>query len=279
MTQRQKTTIKNTILIVLLGIGAILMLFPFYVTVVNALKTPEQSAQSFFSLPKTFYLGNIKGIIENAKFFTYLRNSLVITIVAVASIIIIAPTVSYAISRNMKQSKFYRIIYFMFVGGVFIPFQVLMLPITRLVTNYGLNNQLGLILLYVTFGLTQGVFLCVGYLKSIPIELDEAAEIDGGNVFQTYRYIIFPLMKPIMSTLVILNSLWIFNDFLLPILILNRSSDMWTLPLFQYNFQGQYTFNYNMAFASYLFTIVPMLILYMFMQRYIAKGLTEGAIK
>lgn len=279
MTQKAKTRIKNVLLTVFLGFGALLILFPFYVTIVNALKTPEQSAQNFFSLPKTFYLGNIQSILQDANFFKYLRNSVVITVVAVASIVIIAPMVSYAISRNMKHNIFYRIIYFMFVGGVFIPFQVLMLPITRLVTNYGINNQLGLILLYITFGLTQGVFLCVGYLKSIPIELDEAAEIDGGTVYQTYRYIVLPLMKPIMSTLIILNSLWIFNDFMLPILVLNRSSDMWTLPLFQYNFQSQYTFNYNMAFASYLFTIVPMLVLYIFMQRYIAKGLTEGAIK
>ncbi|WP_440897590.1 carbohydrate ABC transporter permease [Amphibacillus sp. Q70] len=242
----------------------------------TALKSPEESAQNFFAPPTSLYLDNIIEIVTNENFFTYFFNSIFITVLSVGAIALIVPMVSYAISRNMHSNKYYKSIYFMFVIGIFVPFQVLMLPITNLASKLGLMNQWGLILFYITFGLTQGIFLFVGYLKSIPLELDEAAKMDGCNIIQTFFYIIFPVVKPMTATIVILNTLWVFNDFLLPILILNRSSSLWTLPLFQYNFQSQYTFDYNLAFASYLFTIIPMLIIFIVMQKHIVKGLTSG---
>jgi raffinose/stachyose/melibiose transport system permease protein len=140
-------------------------------------------------------------------------------------------------------------------------------------------NQFGMILLYSTFSLGQGVFLFVGYYKSIPVELEEAASIDGTGILGTFFKIVYPLTKPMTITVIILNTLWIWNDFLLPLLVLNKSATMWTLPIYQYNFKSAYTFDFNLAFASFLFSIIPMIILYAFLQKYIIEGLTAGAIK
>lgn len=163
--------------------------------------------------------------------------------------------------------------------GLFIPSQVIMLPVTKLMTNLNLLNRTGLILLYLAFSLTQGVFLFVNYIKGLPYEIEESAFMDGCNVFQTYTRIVLPLIKPMISTLLIMDLLWIWNDFMLPLLILNRSQELWTLPLFQYNFKTEYSFDYTMAFTAYLMSMLPMLIVYCLGQKHIIKGLTAGSVK
>ena len=179
----------------------------------------------------------------------------------------------------MKTHKYFKVIYVLILLSMFAPFQALMTPLTQLCTKLGIMNQGGLILIYLAFSLGQGVFLFSGYYGSIPLELEEAATIDGCTITQTFFRIVFPLAKPMTVTIIILNTLWIWNDFLLPLLILNKSADMWTLPLYQYNFKSAYTFDYNLAFASFLFSIVPMIIMYIALQRNIIEGLTAGAVK
>lgn len=258
---------------------AIVVLFPIYVTVVTAFKTTAESTQNFFALPGSFYLGNFQQIMSDEHFWDYVKNSLMITIVAVGLISITVPMVSYAISREMKTHKYFKVIYVLILLSMFAPFQALMTPLTQLCTKLGIMNQGGLILIYLAFSLGQGVFLFSGYYGSIPLELEEAATIDGCTTTQTFFRIVFPLAKPMTVTIIILNTLWIWNDFLLPLLILNKSADMWTLPLYQYNFKSAYTFDYNLAFASFLFSIVPMIIMYIALQRNIIEGLTAGAVK
>jgi raffinose/stachyose/melibiose transport system permease protein len=186
---------------------------------------------------------------------------------------------SYAIAREQKRHAYFKIIYIAILLSMFAPFQALMTPLTQLCTKFGMTNQAGLVLIYIAFSLGQGVFLFTGYYNSIPLELEEAAQIDGCTTTQTFFRIVFPLAKPMTVTIIILNTLWIWNDFLLPLLILNKSSTMWTLPLYQYNFKSAYTFDYNLAFASFMFSIVPMIILYICLQKNIIEGLTAGAIK
>lgn len=141
-------------------------------------------------------------------------------------------------------------------------------------------HQGGLIVLYITYSLTQGVFLYQGYLRTvIPGEVEEAARIDGSGILTTYTRIIFPMMKPMTGTIIILNSLWIWNDFLMPLLVLNRSNAYWTLPLFQYNFKSQYAFEFNLAFATFVLSIAPIIVIYACFQKHIIAGLTSGAIK
>ncbi len=166
---------------------------------------------------------------------------------------------------------------FMDVTPAFLIFTPLFLPVVK---TFGMSPiQFGLILVYTAFALGQGVFLFVAYYKSIPLELEEAAIIDGCSTSGTFFRIVFPLAKPMTITVVILDVLWIWNDFMLPLLLLNKSAENWTLPLYQYNFKSSYTFDYNLAFASFLFSIIPMMIVYICLQKYIIAGLTAGAVK
>ena len=274
---KKNKAVKAITLFVLI-IGALLIIIPIYLTVATAFKSPEQSAQNFLALPDSLYLENFKEVMSDKNFMVFVGNSVMVTIVSVAVIVIFVPMVSYSISKN-GSSKFYKFVYMLFVAGIFVPFQMLIVPLVKLLSNMHLMHQGGLILCYIAFSLTQGVFLFVGYLKSIPSELQEAAKIDGCNELQTFYRIIFPLSKPMLATIGILNTLWIWNDFLLPLIVLNKSQSYWTLPLFQYNFKTTYAFDYNLACASFIFSIVPVALLYVFLQKYVIQGLTAGAVK
>lgn len=258
---------------------AIIVIFPIYVTFATAFKTTEESTKNFFSWPQNIYIGNFIKVMADEHFWDYIKNSVLITVISVVVTGIMIPMVSFSIARLMKKYKYFKVIYLVFVLSLFAPFQVLMVPLTQLCTKLGLMNQVGIILIYCAFALGQGVFLFVGYYKSIPVELEEAAVIDGCTTTQTFFKIVFPLAKPMTMTVIILNTLWIWNDFLLPLLILNKSAANWTLPLYQYNFKSAYTFDYNLAFASFMFSIVPMIIMYICLQKNIIEGLTAGAVK
>ena len=188
------------------------------------------------------------------------------------------PLVSYAIARNFKK-KYYRLIYVLFISGAFVPFTVVMVPQIKLMSYLNAMNSYGLILLYWVFALSEGCLLTVSYVNSIPKELDEAAFIDGAGVGRTFFTIIYPMMKPIVSAVMIMDALWIWNDFQLPLLMLNASQDMWTLPLFEYNFKNKYSTNYTLAFAAFLLSSLPILVFYLLAQKQIINGLTTGAVK
>lgn len=260
-------------------IGICLVAFPVYMVFVTAFKTTEESAISFFALPSSFYLGNFIEVMSDKNFYHYFINSIGITLGSVGIIAVYIPMVGYAISRNQKSNRYFKFLYMYLVLGIFIPFQVFMIPLTQMMTSLKMLNQFGLIMLYVTFGLCEGVFLFVAYLKSVPLEIEEAAYIDGCSTLQIFFRIVYPIAKPMTATIAILDTLWIWNDFLLPVLILNRSAESWTLPLYQYNFKSAHLFRYNLAFAAFMFSIVPMMIIYVFLQKHIIEGLTAGAIK
>ncbi len=263
---------------ILLACGLTLILFPLYLVVINSFKSLEEAGRNFFALPSTLRPDNFIELFTNSNYWIFLRNSLKITVISVALILIFVPSVSYAIARNFER-KYYKAVYFYLLMGLFIPSQVIMLPVTKMMTRLNLLNHEGLIVLYAAFSLTQGVFLFVNYIRGLPYEIEESAQIDGCSVFQTYVRIVLPLVKPMISTLLIMDTLWIWNDFMLPLLILNRTQNIWTLPLFQYNFKTEYSFNYTLAFSAYLLAMLPMLIIYCLGQKYIIKGLTAGSVK
>ncbi len=259
--------------------GCLMIAAPLYITVITAFKTREESTANFFSFPKSFYLGNFQEIIEKQNYFQYLGNTVMITVLSLLLMVIIIPSLSYALSRNMRQSKIYRFSYIYLVIGLFVPFQVVMIPLVKIASSLHMSNVWGLIVLNLVFALRDGVFLFVAYMDSIPRELEESAYIDGASVLQTYLQIVFPLVKPMTATLMILNGLSVWNDFMLPLLLLNKSKASWTLQLFQYNFKTTYSFDYNLAFASFLLSMLPIMIVYVFAQKYIIQGLTTGAVK
>lgn len=272
-------TLRTALIYIFLIIGLIIILFPFYITIITAFKTTSESAANFFAFPKSFYLDNFKAVLQKANYFTYFFNSVAITVVAVVFILLLTTMCAYAISRNMNHSKYHKAIYYYLLFGIFVPFQAVMVPLVKYTGDLRLNNQTGLVLLHITFAASQAIFLLVNYIRSVPSDLESAALIDGCTIQGAYWRIVLPLIRPMLMTILVLNAMWIWNDFLMSLLILNKSPNTWTIPLFQYNFKSQYTFDYNMAFASYLVAMVPIMIIYAFVQRYIVSGLTQGAVK
>lgn len=269
----------NAITFTILIIGALCMIFiPIYLTLIASFKTGEDTIANFFSFPKTFFIDNYKTVF-NSGFISYFFNSIEITLFSVILILLVVPLGSYAIMRN-KDSKLFKIVYYMCLLGLFVPFQVFMLPLTTVAAHLHAMNKIGLIFIYAALTVPQTMFLYIGYMKAnLPQELEEAAAIDGCGKLKTYVNIVFPLLKPINATIIILNALWIWNDFLLPFLILGGDDSQWTIPLFQYNFVAANQMNYGPMFALYISSMVPIIIVYMIFQRNIIGGMTAGSIK
>ena len=263
---------------VVIALGLILILAPLYVVIVNTFKDLEEASKGFFALPQSLNFQNYEELFSKNNFWNYVKNSAYITVISIVLVIIINPAVSYAIARNFRR-RYYKAVYFYIILGLFIPFQVIMLPVTKIMTNMDLLSPNGLILLYAALSLSKGVFMFVNYIQSLPYEVEEAARIDGCNAFQVYTKIVLHLIGPMLATLIVMDTLWFWNDFQLPLMILNKSPDYWTLPLFQYNFKSEYSFNYTMAFTAYFMCMFPVLIVYALGQKYIISGLTAGAVK
>lgn len=259
--------------------GIMLMIIPLIVTIVSSFKPTAEITGNFFGFPKEFTLDNYQRLFQDG-ISQYFFNSSLLTVVGVGLIVAVVPMAAFSIARHMKRSKAFAIMYIFLIIGIFVPFQVIMLPMTKLMSVLDLNNHVGLILLYLAYAIPQTLFLYVGYIKAIvPEDMDEAAAIDGCDKFTMYWKIIFPLLKPMHATVLIINALWIWNDFLLPLLVLNKDQNLWTLPLFQYNYQGMYFSDYGPSFASYVVGIIPILIVYLIFQKNIISGMTSGAVK
>lgn len=172
-----------------------------------------------------------------------------------------------------------RYFYYFLIIGLFVPFQAKMIPLIMIASKLGMMNVAGIIILYIAGSTCEGVFLCAGYLQSIPPDMEEASYIDGAGFFRTYWQVILPLMKPILATVAIQNALWVWNDFQLPLLVLNKSSKFWTLILYVYNFKTAYQTDFGLIFASFLISMLPIMVFYVCMQKQIIGGLTSGAVK
>lgn len=277
MRINMKKTGKNLFVLLALLPGILLIIFPMYVTIVTAFKTPQESGSSFFALPSSFFLGNFISVLNKSYYFRYILNTAVILVCSVIVELLIVPMAAYSIQRNNR--KYYRFLYIFIVCGLFVPFQVRMVSLVQMMSQLHLMSKLGMVFLYLAATTPPGVFLITGYLKSVPEQIEEAAYMDGSSYGATYFKVVFPLLKPILSTLLIKDSLFIWNDFQLPLIILNGSTKSWTLQLFQYNFKSQYSFDYNLAFASFIMTMLPILILYILIQKNIVAGLSAGAVK
>lgn len=261
---------------VLLGL---LFLSPFYIILVNSFKTKKEFLLTTLSLPEVATLENYAKAIEKMNFASAFKNSLIITVTSILLIIIFSSMAAWMLVRtNNKTSKF---IFYSFVAAMLIPFQSVMLPLVDLFGKNHLNlinTYTGIIFMYIGFGASLSVFLFHGFIKSVPRELEEAAMIDGCNKFQSFWYIVFPLLKPITLTVAILNGMWIWNDFLLPSLVLQKKS-LRTIPLSTKYFFGTYQADWTLAMAGLVLAILPIVIFYFFAQKHIIKGAMEGAIK
>ena len=251
---------------------------PFYLTIVSAFKTNTELNNNFFGLPQGLYLENFQVIVNKPTFWIALSNSLQVTLIGLGGCAVLLPMASYPIARRMGTSRAYRFLYFFMVAGLFVPFVVRMMPVIKLLNSMGIADQRGLMLLYLGGATCEGVFLITGYLASVPTDLEEAAYIDGASTVQVFTRIMYPVMQPIIVTVLIKNGLWFWNDYLLPSLLL-KTPEQRTLVLFQYNFKGEYATQYPLVFACLLVAVLPMMVFYLFMQKQIIGGMMAGAVK
>ena len=266
---------------VLLLIGLITIVFPLYMTIVIAFKQPTEMTNSvagILSLPRHWSLENFKEAMRVTDFWRSLFNSLMITAVTVVLSVVLHSMIGYAVGRNKARNKKYNLVYMYVVSGMFVPFAILMMPLVKQTAQMGIDNLVGVILCYVVFYMPMNVLLYSGYLVNIPVALEEAARVDGTSTFRTYWSIIFPIMKPMHATVAVLTALGTWNDVMTPLVIMSGSG-MNTLPLAQLTFQTQFGTNYNLAFASYLLALLPILIFYLVCQKQIINGVVNGAVK
>jgi raffinose/stachyose/melibiose transport system permease protein len=271
----KKKKMSRYLLEILGLILAILWLSPFYLMIVNAFKTKREIFADVLGMPEEFTSQNFVEAFDHLDFISSLFNSLLISMLGVGVIILFSSMAGYALARN--KSKLSAIIFFLFVGAMLIPFQSVMIPLVSIFGQAEMLNRVGLIFMYLGFGSSLSIFLYHGAMTGISNSLDEAAYIDGASKFQVFWHIIFPLLKPISVTVGILNVIWIWNDFLLPSLVLKEESA--TIPLKMFFFFGQFTKQWHLALAGLTIAIIPVIIAYFFAQKQIIKGVSEGAVK
>ena len=274
-TKFRKDRRINWWLTAVVAVFSLTILVPLYFTVVTALKTPAEAGS--FSLPSSWQWGNFAAASAKVDYPRAALNSAIITVIAVSLTLVTNTFVAYAIARNMDK-RFFRFLYYFFIAAMFVPFPVVMLPLAKQMGSWHLDNQAGLIILYVILGLGTNLFIATGFIRSIPVSLEEAARIDGAGTWRIFSRIIFPLMGPINATIAIMTALWAWNDFLLPLIILTNQHDQ-TIPLAQYVFSSQFATNYPQAFASYLMAMAPVLVVYVFAQKWVVGGVMRGAVK
>lgn len=270
-----RTTAKRAIF--LLGLVLSISYFlPFVLVAVNAFKPKFEILANPLSWPKEATWDNFEQAMAKMNFFRSLTNSIIITVLSVGALIIFSSMLAYFLQRT--KNRFTKTTFLILVASMIVPFQALMIPFMSIFAQFvSLNNRAALIFFYIGFGVALSTFLYHGFISKIPTELDEAAAVDGANDFIIFWKIIFPMLRPVTATVAIVNSLWIWNDFLLPRLVLTQESQ--TLPLSTYLFYGQYSTEYGQAMAGLLLAVLPIIIFYLVLQKQFITGISQGAVK
>lgn len=277
---RTRAIVTSTFAYILAIVALVTFIFPFVLLIINSFKDNGEILTNPFALPTSWDFDQFLQVIEAMNFMVTFKNTFVITTLSTLFIVIFSSMAAYHMVR--RPTKYNKIFFAILVASMVIPFQSLMIP---LIYIYGAKLQLIdaipiqlLIFFYIGFGSALSIFIFHGFIKSIPVEIEEAARIDGCNTIQTFFIIVFPMLRPIAVTVAILNVLWIWNDYLLPSLVLNNEA-VYTMPVMMKVFNGTYMNNWELLIPAILLTVLPILILYMIGQRAIINGVMQGSIK
>ena len=271
----KKKNINSIVLTILAFFTSLIILIPLLIVVLGSFKDAPGAQEFKLTLPSVWHLENYKVVIEKGNMGQAFINSMIIT-VAVTLIVVIAGSLNaFVVSR--KKSRFTGFVYYLFLPGMISPIQI--------VTTYGLLQMMnltgtfvGVICVEAALQMPWTIFTLSGFIKNVPRELDEAAYIDGASPLKMFFSVIFPLLKPIMATVVVTTAMGAWNEFMVPLYFFNSASK-WTMPLTVYNFFGQYSSNWNYVFADLILTALPITILYLICQKYVIAGATAGAVK
>lgn len=280
MSMRGRHTAMQVITHLILIAAAVYTLAPLALLLFNSFKSNNDIIESPVALPDSWSFEHITNAAGQINFFKSIGITFVITVVSIFLLVVVSSLAAWVMVRS--KSLFGKILYMGFAAAMLIPFQSLMYPLLDIFEKLGMKNIPGLIFMYGGFGISMSVFLYHGFIKSIPQSLEEAAIIDGANLFQMFFYVVFPLLKSTTVTVIVLNGMWIWNDYLLPFLVIGNREGVKTLTLELYFAKltsGQYGNPWELVFPAVLVTIIPIIILYIFVQKYIVAGVADGAVK
>ena len=266
----------------------VLFMMPFVIVIFNSMRTNADIINNPVGLPNSLgqFWNNITEIWNNTtfNFLSALKDSVIITVISLAVISIFSSMAAWVLVRN--KTRWSNLLFMAYVAAMVIPFQVVMFPLLtwfRTVGNFlgipMLRSYQGIIFAYLGFGCAMSIFIFHGFIKGVPLELEEAADIDGCSRAGTFFRIVLPLLQPVFVTVLVLNGLWIWNDYLLPLLVLGASGTIRTIPLAVQGFNGAYVKQWHLIMSSTLLAMLPIIILYLFAQKYIVQGMVDGSIK
>lgn len=280
MSMKNRHKFSQVLTHVILILLAIYTLMPLAFLLFNSFKSNNEIVESPIALPSTWSFQYIVNAVKQINFFGSLGVTFLVTFFSVLLLVIVSSFCAWAMVRS--KSILATVLFMCFTAAMLIPFQSLMYPLLNIFESLGLKNIYGLVIMYGGFGLSMSVFLYHGFIKSVPISLEEAALIDGANLFQMYFKVVFPLLKGTTVTVIVLNGMWIWNDYLLPFLVIGNKDGYKTLTLELYFAKltsGQYGNPWELIFPAVFVTIIPIILLYIFLQKYIVAGVAEGAVK
>lgn len=258
--------------------ATIVFLFPFYISILMAFKSKKESVKNLLAFPTTIHWENFADAMKKANILQSMKNSIILTVGAVVLTLIVASMAGYAIGRQYHKKTF-RLYETLLMAAMMIPFQTLMIPIYKMYKSMNLLNSIpGAIIMIGACNMPFAVMLFIGFVRTIPIELEEAAMLEGCSKAKIFFKIIFPLLKPITVTIAVLDSLWTWNEFNVSLLLLQKKA-VKTIPIQQYVFFGEHSSNYNMAFAAAVISMIPIVIFFIVAQKHIVAGMTAGAVK
>ena len=276
---RLRIKYSDMIIITIILMAVLIFALPIYLAVLTSFKTEQELSLSVLAWPTKVHLQNFVEGIRRSDFFHSMRNSVWVTFPSVLLIVLCSSMSGYSIARFGKKTRLLRGLEKLYLASLMIPFQILMIPLYRIFKTLGLLNSLfGMILILTGTSIAYASFLYVGFAKSIPREIEESAYLDGCGHMQAFWQIVFPLLKPVSATVAALHVMWLWNDFNISIILLQKEN-VRTITVKQFYFFGQYTAEYGIAFAAAILSMIPVIICFILMQKYIVSGVSTGAVK
>lgn len=277
MTMQGRKRLGEVLLFLFTLIVGIVFFFPIFFNLMSAFKSNAEIMRDALAFPKGLYLESFKYLLTETEYPRAILNSLILTVVSIGMQVLVIPMAGYAIER--RNAKWTNFIFLYFLAGMMIPFQAYMIPLFKELRMLGLYGSLaGPILVYIAGAVGFGCLLYTSFVKGIPKEIEEAAEIDGCSRYGIFWRIVFPLLGPVTASMVVLNGLGIWNDFLMPMLVL-PSGEPKTMVVEIYRYIGEFSSRWDMIFAGTAMSVVPVLIAFIFLQKYFVKGIASGATK
>lgn len=275
---KRKRGIQKVAIITILTVVAVVYIYPVFLMFMNSFKPFGEIVSDAIAIPTKMEWENYTYVIDKIDYPKLFMNNVVITVIGIVGIVVFSSIAAYILDR--RKCKYTAIAYTIIITPMLIPFQTIMITLLKSMNVLHLSgSKVGLGIQYWGFGIPMATFIFYNFMKTIPKEIDESAIIDGASTFRTFTSIIFPLLKSVTVTVIVLDVMWIWNDFLLPLLMVNSSKETKTLVLAAYTFVGQMNTKWHYAMTAMVLAVVPSIIIFIFLQKYIVDGVVAGAIK